>query len=80
MGPRPLWKEPKQQIVIEFSPSLVEEHESLLADALPSRTELLGIGKDESRLIHHGCDWQFDDAQLNAVVFVAGHRVGEIET
>ncbi len=50
---------------IAISPNLTEEHESLLADALPSETVLLGISKEESRCIYHGCDWQFKDAQLS---------------
>lgn len=50
---------------IAISPDLGEEHESLLADALPSKTELLGISKQESSCIYHGCDWQFADGQLS---------------
>ena len=50
---------------ITISPHVTGEHESLLADALPSETVLLGISKEESRCIYHGCDWQFNDAQLS---------------
>lgn len=50
---------------IAISPDLTEEHKSLLADALPSKTEMLGIGQEESTCIYHGCDWQFDDGQLS---------------
>ncbi len=50
---------------IAISPNLTEEHESLLADALPSKTEALGISKEESSQIYYGCDWQFVDAQLS---------------
>jgi hypothetical protein len=50
---------------IAISPDVTEEHESRLCDAMPSKTELLGISKEESSGIYHGCDWQFDDAQLS---------------
>jgi hypothetical protein len=50
---------------IAISPDLTEEHESLLADALPSKTDPLGISREESSCIYHGCNWQFDDAQLS---------------
>lgn len=46
-------------------PDLTEEHESILADALPLKTELLGISREESNAIYHGCDWQFHGAQLS---------------
>ncbi len=50
---------------IAISPGLSEELKLLLADALPSKTELHGISKQESSCIYHGCDWQFADGQLS---------------
>lgn len=50
---------------IAISPNLTEEHESLLAHALPSKTEALGISKEESSQIYYGCDRQLVDAKLS---------------
>ena len=50
---------------IAISPDLTKDHESLLVDALPSETELLGISKEESSHVYHACDWRFVDAQLS---------------
>ncbi|MDQ2948930.1 MAG: hypothetical protein M3Y27_23805 [Acidobacteriota bacterium] len=50
---------------IAISPDLTEEHESLLAEALPSKTEALSISKEESGHTYYGCDWQLVDARLS---------------
>lgn len=50
---------------IAISPDLSEKHKSLLADALPSKPELLGISSEESSCIYYGCDWRVCDGQVS---------------
>ena len=39
---------------VAISPDLSEDYKSVLARALPSKTELLGISNEESGCIYHG--------------------------